>query len=136
MNRFIRIRFSLATLFVVVCFMATAAAAYGYHLRALQRQDAAFHRLAALGGEVHVRVEGTSVQFGQRGVFCGSGLKRVVEATTASPSQLEPMDLAVLNGVLKLKFVDFGTAGISRSALEELRKRHPQCKFYQNDQEL
>jgi len=107
--------------------VAIAASAFGSRIRALQRQEEAFRQISAKGGEILVRVEGTSIYFCKRdGFLCGTGLKRVIESEGSSAS-LHDVDVDLLDSILNLRHVNFQGTAVSASRIESFEKAYPQC---------
>jgi hypothetical protein len=111
--------------------MLMVAALYGSHLRAIQRQDQAFEKLAAkgftvlmyrfdIGGTTHVRYGG-----GGR-LMCPSLVSRFVEAHSA-PEPFTEADLVLFDDILHLRVVNTTGANLSPEIVHRLRNRYPQC---------
>jgi hypothetical protein len=124
-----RRQFSLASLLAVMLVVCVGASLYGFHLRALQRQEVAFQQLSAKGFSITVYDEGTYVMRGPLWGLCGTGLKRVVDAS-AQPAPFGDADLPLLDDVIKLRSADFTGTGVTPAAIANFKSTHPQCSVH------
>lgn len=122
-----RWQFSISFLMGVVLVTAVGAAMYGNHLRAIQRQEKAFEKLATRGYSVLVYEEGAYVQSGNlSGLMCGTGLERVIEASSSVDS-LTDDDIAVFGDIRKLRSVS--GSQLTPEAIALIKRTHPDCHF-------
>lgn len=124
-----RFRYRLSTLFVATFVMSLGAAAYGYHLRAVQREEQAFRSIVALGGSIDVRVEGACVYFTDPGGFkCGSGLLRELAAET-TPNNFADGHLYLFDDIRRLRYVDFRGSSVTPDSIHQFHRARPACSI-------
>jgi hypothetical protein len=120
-------RYRLSTLLALMLLVAIATSAYGYRLRALERQEKSFRAIVAKGGEIHVRVEGTIVYFSSpRGFVCGNGLMRVL-SPNATEVTFGDADLPVFDDLPKLRHVDFSGSKVTAEGIVQFQAKYPHC---------
>lgn len=125
-----RFRYRLSTLFVATSVMSIGAAAYGYHLRAIQREEKALRSIVALGGSIDVRVEGACVYFTDPGGKCGTGLLRELASET-TPDNFADSHLYLFEEIRRLRYVDFRGSSVTPDSIQKFHHSRPTCSIHE-----
>jgi hypothetical protein len=122
-----RFQFRLATLFLVSFAIAMGAEWYGSRMRAAARESRAVELLARKGACVRIYDEGAYIEFGKPvGLWCGTGLQRVVGPSTAVVS-FSDSDIHLLNDVRRIRSIDFQSSQVSGNEIEKFKLANQDC---------
>lgn len=123
-----RFRFSLRTLLVVVFLTMTAAAWYGWRLRAEELHQLALRDIEGQGGWIwYDTVAGTyHVGFKENDdISCGQ-TRCVATPVEQYLGYFDDTDLPVLTQLRGLRSVDFAGSTVTPAAIAEFRRAHPE----------
>jgi hypothetical protein len=123
-----RFRYRLGSLLWLMLVIALSAAAYGSRLRAVQRQDEAFWKIAAKGGRVLHYEEGAYIDFPRtpQNGLCGTGLRGVF-GPSSDRITFGDGDIPLLDDILTIRSIDFSGSQASTTAQDQFKKSHGGC---------